>query len=315
MPLPDSRSEYETRMHRVVEYIDRNLDQPLDLDTLAGVAHFSPFHFHRLFLAWMGETLGDYMRRRRLELAARRLTSAPRQSVLEIALTVGFGSAEAFTRAFKARFGCSPTAWRAQHVRERAAYHDRGGANSNPDQADRKIGQATGRRSNDHGASSTQEVFMNVKLVERQPTTVAYLRHTGPYGDPISQFWMQKVYPWLVTNGLLDCPRYGISHDDPGITAAEQCRYDACSEVPANFVPNGGAQKTVIPGGKYAVLDFKGTNVQIFDAWSALLGDWLPSSGMQMDGRPCFEYYPKGSSYEPATGVFHCQICIPVVPL
>ena len=66
----ESRSEYESRFHRVLEYIDQHLDQSLDLDTLAQVAHFSPLHFHRLFSAWMGETLGDYLRRRRIEIAA-----------------------------------------------------------------------------------------------------------------------------------------------------------------------------------------------------------------------------------------------------
>jgi AraC family transcriptional regulator len=88
-------------MHRVVEYIDRQLDQPLDLDTLAEVAHFSSFHFHRLFSAWMGETLGDYLRRRRVEVAAMRLAAQPRSTVLNIAAFVGdFGSMKRFTRAF-----------------------------------------------------------------------------------------------------------------------------------------------------------------------------------------------------------------------
>jgi len=47
----DSRAEYQARMHRVLAHIDTHLDEPLDLATLAGVAHFSPFHFHRLFSA------------------------------------------------------------------------------------------------------------------------------------------------------------------------------------------------------------------------------------------------------------------------
>jgi AraC family transcriptional regulator len=54
----DSRRQYEARTHRVLEHIDRNLDQRLELEDLARVANFSPFHFHRLFAAWMGETLG-----------------------------------------------------------------------------------------------------------------------------------------------------------------------------------------------------------------------------------------------------------------
>jgi len=65
-------------MHRVIAHIDEHLDQPLDLHKLADVAHFSPFHFHRIFAAWMRETLGDYLRRRRVEVAAMRLASQPR---------------------------------------------------------------------------------------------------------------------------------------------------------------------------------------------------------------------------------------------
>ena len=73
-------------MHAVVDYIDQHLDSRLDLTTLAGVAHFSPFHFHRLFHALMGESLGDYVRRRRLELAAIRLLSHRDLPIVDIAL-------------------------------------------------------------------------------------------------------------------------------------------------------------------------------------------------------------------------------------
>jgi AraC family transcriptional regulator len=297
-------------MHRVVEYIDRQLDQPLVLDDLAEVAHFSPFHFHRLFAAWMGETLGDYLRRRRVEVGAMRLASQPRAAVLDVALSVGFGSAEAFARAFKARFGESPTAWRAQQAAQRSA-------NGNPGQGIRKIGQAAAGRVAQHRVSSTPDVetLMNVKLVTRQPVTVACLRHLGPYGEPIPQFWRDTYYPWAVTNGLLGQARYGISHDDPSITSPEQCRYDACAEVAPDFVGSGGAFKTSIPGGRYAVLEFKGSGEQVGAAWAALLRDWLPSSGLQLDARPCFEYYPTDAECDPQTGAFACQICIPVVPL
>jgi AraC family transcriptional regulator len=310
MATRDSRSEYAERMHKVIEHIDRRLDQPLDLATLAGVAHFSPFHFHRLFTAWMGETLGEYLRRRRVEIAAMRLAAQPRVPVIQIALAVGFGSAEAFARAFKLRFGCSASAWRAREAARRRT-------DSNPGQANRKINQAPAAAVRHHASSHNHEVRlpMNVKLIERQPVAVAYLRHLGPYGEPISLFWQSTVYPWLAINGLLDSPRYGISHDDPGITAPAQCRYDACAEVAPDFVATGPAFKTTVPGGRYAVLEFKGTVPEVGDAWTALLRDWLPSSGMQLDARPCFEYYPRGSGFDPATGVFDCKICIPVTAL
>ena len=304
MPSQDSRSEYARRMHRVLEHIDEHLDAPLELAALARLANFSPFHFHRLFAAWMGETLGDYLRRRRLEVAALRMLAQPRLPVLQVALSIGFGSSEAFARAFKARFGETPTTWRSTQGR-------------NPDQVVRNADQARPASAADHEAmaQNSQQASMNVKLVDRKPTTVAYLRHIGPYGQPISEFWRETVAPWMATNDLLGRARYGISHDDDEITAPEKLRYDAAVEVPSDFAGTGSYMKTVIPGGKYAAGHFQGTVNDIGPAWDSLLREWLPSSGMQLDARPFFEYYPTDATYDPNTGVFECDICIPVVAL
>jgi AraC family transcriptional regulator len=302
MPSQDSRSEYARRMHRVLEHIDRHLDERLELESLAQVANFSSFHFHRLFAAWMGETLGEYLRRRRLEVAALRLVAQPRLPVLQVALGVGFGSAEAFARAFKARFGETPTAWRSTQQRKR-------------DQAERKPDQATALRGTDDGNMKNTVIDLNVKLVDRQPVTIAYLRHVGPYGPGLADFWTETVASWMATNNLLGKPRYGISQDDPGITAPEKLRYDAGVEVPPDFTGSGSYLKTVIPGGTYAAGRFKGTGDQLAAAWESMLREWLPDSGMQLDARPFFEYYPTDARYDPQTGVFECDICIPVVAL
>ena len=295
MTHQDSRSEYVARMHRVLEHIDRELDQPLELETLARVANFSPFHFHRLFTAWMGETLGDYVRRRRLEVAALRLVAQPRLAVLQVALSVGFGSTEAFARAFKTRFGSTPTGRRDSQRRKR-------------DQSKSKHAQA-------RALTPANDGDMKVTIVDRQPTTVAYLRHVGPYGKQVSDFWITKVAPWMETNGLYGKPRYGISLDDPGIAAPETLRYDAAVEVPKDFAGAGDYQMTVIPGGKYAVGKFKGTENEVGEAWAWLLRDWLPESGMQLDSRPFFEHYPVSAGYDQKTGQFESEICIPVTPL
>jgi AraC family transcriptional regulator len=311
MASQDSRSEYESRIHRVLAHIDAHLDEPLSLATLAEVAHFSSYHFHRLFSAWMGETVGDYVRRRRVELAAMRLVAQPRTRVLNIALSVGFGSAEAFTRAFNSRFGCSPTAWRELQSAQRQAKSNSGQAKSKRGQA-RQAAGAEHEISRNHNAEHT----MKVTLIDRQPATVAYFRHLGAYGEPIARFWQDTYVPWAVMNKLgANHARYGISHDDPGITEPAQCRYDACAEVPPDFVATGGARKAIIPGGTYAVLHFNGTADQAGEAWAALLRDWLPSSGLQLDARPCFEYYPQNAACDANTGAFECELCMPVVPL
>lgn len=294
-----SQAEYQKRLHAVIEYVDRHLDEDLDLATLAGVAHFSEFHFHRLFRALMGEALGDYVRRRRLESAAVRLRSQERVPVLSIALNVGFGSAEAFTRAFRARFKCSPTEWRKS---KRGQTASKGG----------QAAQSSGRK---NGASQNPESAMKVTIVERPSVHVAYFRHTGAYGPAIGKFWMDKVAPWMATNNLFGRDRFGIGLDDPTVTKPSQCRYDACVSSPEGEVLAGNPNRKLIPGGKYASLAFEGDGAEIGAAWEALLRDWLPKSGLQLDARPFFEHYPTDGSYDPKTGRFTCNICVPVAPL
>ena len=156
---------------------------------------------------------------------------------------------------------------------------------------------------------------MKVSVVERQPAKVAYLRHTGPYGEALSRFWQNVAYPWMISSNLLRQTRYGVSHDDPGVTAPENCRYDAAVEVTAPLVAPGGATLTTLPGGKYAVTSFRGTARQIGAVWNQLLRDWMPSSGLQLDSRPFLEHYSNDSSFDPKTGVFTCELAVPVALL
>jgi len=311
MNSPDPRAEYERRMNRVIDHIDAHLDAALDLPGLADIAHFSRFHFHRIFAAWMGETLGDYVRRRRLEVAAARLAAGA--SVLEAALSTGFGSGEAFARAFKLRFGCTPSAWRSQTPERIAAQLAASrAAHSNFDQVESKRGQAGDGGARDHGGSHPPhgDTPMNVEIRELPPVRVAYRRKIGPYGPAVGEFWAGTMMPWLLGNGLANAVCYGVGHDDPSITPPDKCRYDACVEIPEGFQPGGQFSVTTLPGGRYAVLPFEGSPHTINAAWSRLMREWLPSSGLQCDERPCFERYTELTTLTP--GTFRCEICIPV---
>lgn len=313
--MPHANPEYARRMNRVLDHIDAHLDESLDLAGLAAVANFSPFHFHRVFAAWMGETLGDYLRRRRLDVAAIRLAGQRQMPVLQVALSVGFGSGEAFARAFKARFACTPGAWRAQTPARWAEEVALARRQSNPDQVVGKDDQVAGGTAPEDGDSFIEEFSMEVKIATLPPTRVAYLRHLGPYGPSVSRFWQDKVLPWLLAQGLETRALYGIGHDDPGIAEPERCRYDACVEVAEDYVASGQAGIASLPGGRYAMAAYRGDGPGIARAWTEMLRDWLPASGMQCDARPCFEYYPEDRFYDPATGEFSCFICVPVRPL
>ncbi|WP_219909733.1 AraC family transcriptional regulator [Pseudoduganella armeniaca] len=315
-PLAASpRDEYARRMTRVLNYIDAHLDQPLELAQLADVANFSRFHFHRIFHAWMGETLGDYLRRRRLEKAAFRLSCGPVESVLETALATGFGSGEAFARAFKTKFGCTPTEWRRDTPQRLAAQAP--GRHSNPDQLLGNPDQAGQplMRDDDVSNNTTGNLTMEVVITDLPAIRVAYFRHIGPYGPGITSFWRTVVAPWMQSRGL-DAPLcIGIGYDDPSMTPADKCRYDACVALPEDFTDTGAADVTTLPGGRYARAAFTGQPAGIADAWTWMTRNWLPSSGLQCDDRPCLEIFRPETAVDPVTGAMRCDLCIPVRPL
>ncbi len=153
---------------------------------------------------------------------------------------------------------------------------------------------------------------MKIEITERAAVKVACLRYTGPMGDMVGRFWRTTVAPWLADNGLLDCPRYGVTIDDPGATPPGQCRYDACVELPQGLSVTGAAE-TTIAGGRYAVTRFKGTSAEIGAAWQAFVGQALGDPSNRIDGRRHpFEHYPRGAVMDARTGAFSCELCLPL---
>jgi AraC family transcriptional regulator len=100
--------------------------------------------------------------------------------------------------------------------------------------------------------------------------------------------------------------------NDPFLTLANKCRYDACVEIPAHFVASSQAAIQTLPGGRYAVASFKGKVEDLANAWMWLTREWMPSSGPQCNGRPCFQMFSASSVLDLHTGEFSCDICIPV---
>lgn len=101
--------EYRKRIDSVLKYIEENLDRKISLAEAAEVSHFSAYHFHRIFTGLMGETVNDYVVRRRLERAVNRLIFKPELSVTQIAMENGFSSSANFSKAVKLHFGFSPS--------------------------------------------------------------------------------------------------------------------------------------------------------------------------------------------------------------
>ncbi|MGV3346121.1 superoxide response transcriptional regulator SoxS [Enterobacteriaceae bacterium LUAb1] len=107
-------------------WIDVNLDKALSVDTVATKSGYSKWHLQRMFRAVTHQTLGSYIRERRLTLAARALCTTQRP-VGDIALQYGYDSQQTFSRVFRRQFAQTPTGYRQMmRCQYRQHQHDHG---------------------------------------------------------------------------------------------------------------------------------------------------------------------------------------------
>ena len=280
---PALHAHHVRRLEAAVDFVDAHLDEALGLERLAAVAAMSPFHFHRLFHAWAGETLSDFVRRRRLEVAAGRLRHCPDETVTAIALGCGFSSPELFARVFRDHFGSSPSQWR------RLA----GGAHT---PAGPGIGAAA------------------VRIVHEAPCDVLFMRARGDFRDVAPALWTRfaNAVQMLDLGGR---PLLTMGLDDPTITAAPHCRLDVCVALPcASAAPAAlPLLQRHLPARRVATLAYEGPAAGIAAAWRALLDDWLPQAPFQLAIGAFFERYDPADGH-PGGASVRCLLGMPVEP-
>ena len=106
-----TREEYLKRVNQVIEYINNHLGDDIDLNQLAEMSHLSPFHFHRVMSAFLGEPLGAFIVRKRIETAAHLLRYTD-ISVGDIAYRIGYGAPSSLSKAFRQFYSISPNEYR-----------------------------------------------------------------------------------------------------------------------------------------------------------------------------------------------------------
>jgi AraC family transcriptional regulator len=259
-----TQQTYRQRILQVQLFIQGHLGEELPLERLARVAHFSPYHFHRVFKALVGEPVHEYVRRLRLEAAAIALKST-NKSVLDVALDAGYATHEAFTRAFGQLFGVSPSEFRAGR---------------NPLSA-----------SQETVAMTATAPPGQVRLATIPPRRVAFIRHVGPYETAKPAF--QRLLTWASKRGLLGPGTLvmGICPDDPSVTPPDKIRFDCCVTIDAPVTPEGEIGVQTVAGGEYAVVRHCGPYPRLGDTYSWLYGVWLPTSGREPGNAPPFEVY------------------------
>jgi AraC family transcriptional regulator len=272
---PTTERDYYRRIARVIETILADPAAPHSLDSLASVAHLSPFHFHRIYRALTGESVVETVQRVRLARAAHHLTVAD-DPVGDIAANVGYGSPQAFSRAFRGFAGVSPSAFQ---MRQRRLI--------TPDTEPDAHGEP-------NFTPNPAVDVPHIELVELAPFDVVGLRHEGPTATINQTFrtlrtlWRQRVGDDALAN--VDGKTVGICSGDPEEPDGH-FSYLAGIVVSAPIDPTDALEAVRVEGGLYASHRLVGPYALIASTFQALMGGWLPQSGYEPDDRPVLELY------------------------
>ncbi len=279
------------RFARVIEHIDDNLSAPLDGASLADIAAYSRFHFHRQFAALFGIGVGKYIQLARFHRAAQQLAYRPKQSVLTIALDCGFESPEAFSRAFKRLHGQSP-----RHFRQSPNW-DNASALYQPifDARDQTTNKGT--------------IMPNIEITHFPQTRVATLRHHGDpahLGDSIRRF-----IAWRKRHALPPhkSATYNIIHSNPEDTPAEAFMFDLCvaTHIAIDENPEGVFEQT-IPALRCARVRHIGPNQSLKDTIKPVFAHWMVQTGETAGDYPLFFHrvslFPDSPAAQATTDIY-----------
>jgi AraC family transcriptional regulator len=263
---------YYARMQRALDYIDGHLDDDLDLETVSQVAAFSKFHFHRQFTATFEVPVHRYVQLARMKRASHRLASKDAQSVTEIGMEAGYDAPDAFARAFRQRFGQSPSSFR-----------------KSPDWGPWLAGFGP----LDNARNKLMQIIFDnddVTIRDVPPLAVAMIEHRGDRaGIPAVR---ERFLAWSKANGL--SPETGRSSfmvfrserepANPADYSMDLCvGFDQPIEVNEE-----GVKAAILPGGRCAVLRYPGNTNNLEPAALYLYRDWLPASGEEARDFPMY---------------------------
>ena len=290
-------------IQRALRFVADHLDQPITVAEIARAAHLSEFHLHRVFHALVGESVGRFITRRRLESAALRLAYEPSASITEIALASGYSSSSNFSKAFSAFFGCSPTQVRlpsGEAPSALAKLTQQYGKNFRPEDLFTFVPEpepAELRR-------ELERWNRALRLVDADALPFACLASPGGYDFATLEATWQQLIARAQQLGLTgeEVDAWGIAHDSPSLTAPERCRYHACVPCPAGAQLPAPLFEGARPAGRYAVFHYQGPVEGVPDAYRSIFSCWFRESSLvPEDFVPLDHYigdYPEGGQVE-----------------
>jgi len=296
------QTDYKNRINRVFEFIDSNLDLDLSLDTVSGIAFFSPYHFHRVFKFITGETLNEYVTRRRIEKSALEFLHKNIMTS-EIAHKFGFSDNSSFSRTFKKYYGVSPTQFRNQNTQRFSKI--------------RQLHSKNGQEYPDYDKyiciidNLKNWIKMNAKIEikELPKMELAYITAIGP-GNLKSAF--EKLMKWATPKGLINdqTKMVNIYHDSYKVTEADKVRMSASILLNKPAEIEGEVGLATIETGKFIVGSFEIGLSEFEKSWTGLFL-WMNESGYKKADRAPFEIFHNNPNEHPE-GKSRVDFCIPI---
>lgn len=281
------------RLLPILVHIQAHLEEELGLARLAAQANLSPYHFHRLFRATVGETLKHYVQRLRLEQAAFRLKLHD-TPVIDVAFSLGYHSHETFTRAFRKHFAVPPSLYRRAYGRRRTATAP---------------GQLPALNQ-----SLAEVALSKVRIQRLERMTVAFIRQWGAYTE-VDTGVFDTLLAWAIATDRYSGENLllGIGHDDPQITPTAMVRFDACLQVDAPFPPTGPIGCQTLPAGDYVALTYVGPyGAAMTQAYAALFAYMQSRPDYTLLGLPAVEIY-RTTRVNPDHALNHTEMLLPIV--
>lgn len=284
MVFPESslQQDYQSRMVRIFEYIDDHLQDELKLEVLCQLAYFSPYHFHRVFKMVCGETLAQYVNRRRLERAASELIHADTR-LKEIGFKYGFNDSSSFTRAFKKFYGVGPMEFRKQHPNKFSKIR----------QLQSKNGQAYPDYEKYICTINHLKdwIKMNAKIEIREVGKIefAYVQVIGV--QQVAQGF-DKLLKWAVPMGLMEEKRKMITvyHDSFKVTSPDKVRMSTGVVLADAVEVSDGISISSVGPGRFIVGSYEIGHEEFEKAWTGLF-IWMNEKGYRKTDTNPLEIY------------------------
>ncbi|KLD65853.1 AraC family transcriptional regulator [Dyella japonica] len=255
-----TRQDYLQRIDRVVAMLQSAVAQGEalpELAQLAAAAHLSPFHFHRIYRALAGETIGQTVARLRW-LRALQLLAEPAERVTETALAVGYETPQAFARAFRQAFDATPSELRGQQGR---------------------LHEAMQRLRRPATQEAVEQAF-EVEVVSVEPFRVVATRYEGAHRELDQAYG--RLFAWAAERALLErlTGIYGIAHDGGPDARFDHGSFDCALAFEGNEVlGDSETQPLQLGGGLWARWRHVGSYDALGGLTDRLIGHWLPDSG------------------------------------